>query len=338
MTTNIPKQSINQLKKTLENFKINDAIELCTNEAQTRKFLIEPFFHLLNYMPNDLIPEYNADFGERISQKIDYAILLNKKETILIEAKKYNSRLSDKEAGQLNGYFNNTKNSRIAILTNGIEYRFYSDILQPNVIDNKPFFVFNLSNYSDRDLETLIKFDKRYILVNEIINTAQESVFAEDFETSLLKEFIAPSKDLLKIIHRNMSFKTKFNDETQGKMIKMINSALLKSLYDKKVIDESNSNTGGIITTESEIQAYHTIRTLLIQNRKIPSQRIFFKDFKSFFNISIDEHPKKIICKLVFTDSKMKLIIENNEYLLSSIDDVLKYKNELTNRTLILLE
>ncbi|CAA9198916.1 type I restriction enzyme HsdR N-terminal domain-containing protein [Flavobacterium collinsii] len=338
MTTNIPKQSINQLKKTLENFKINDAIELCTNEAQTRKFLIEPFFHLLNYMPNDLIPEYNADFGERISQKIDYAILLNKKETILIEAKKYNSRLSDKEAGQLNGYFNNTKNSRIAILTNGIEYRFYSDILQPNVIDNKPFFVFNLSNYSDRDLETLIKFDKRYIVVNEIINTAQESVFAEDFETSLLKEFIAPSKDLLKIIHRNMSFKTKFNDETQGKMIKMINSALLKSLYDKKVIDESNSNTGGIITTESEIQAYHTIRTLLIQNRKIPSQRIFFKDFKSFFNISIDEHPKKIICKLVFTDSKMKLIIENNEYLLSSIDDVLKYKNELTNRTLILLE
>ncbi|CAI2769235.1 type I restriction enzyme HsdR N-terminal domain-containing protein [Flavobacterium collinsii] len=338
MTTNIPKQSINQLKKTLENFKINDAIELCTNEAQTRKFLIEPFFHLLNYMPNDLIPEYNADFGERISQKIDYAILLNKKETILIEAKKYNSRLSDKEAGQLNGYFNNTKNSRIAILTNGIEYRFYSDILQPNVIDNKPFFVFNLSNYSDRDLETLIKFDKRYIVVNEIINTAQESVFAEDFETSLLKEFIAPSKDLLKIIHRNMSFKTKFNDETQGKMIKMINSALLKSLYDKKVIDESNSNTGGIITTESEIQAYHTIRTLLIQNRKIPSQRIFFKDFKSSFNISIDEHPKKIICKLVFTDSKMKLIIENNEYLLSSIDDVLKYKNELTNRTLILLE
>ncbi|MFG4004299.1 hypothetical protein B0A67_20800 [Flavobacterium aquidurense] len=338
MTTNIPKQSINQLKKTLENFKIDDAIELCTNEAQTRKFLIEPFFHLLNYISNDLIPEYNADFGERISQKIDYAILLNKKDTILIEAKKYNSRLSDKEAGQLNGYFNNTKNSRIAILTNGIEYRFYSDVVQPNVIDNKPFFVFNLTNFTDKDLETLIKFDKRYVVVNEIIKTAQECVFVEDFEASLLKELIAPSKDLLKIIHRNMNFKVKFNEENQAKMINMINSALLKSLYEKKVLAESNSNTGGIITTESEIQAYHTIRTLLIQNKKIPSQRIFFKDFKSFFNISIDDNLKKVICKLVFTDSKMKIIIENNEYLLTSIDDVLKYKNELTNRTLALLE
>jgi hypothetical protein len=263
---------------------------------------------------------------------------LNKKDTILIEAKKYNSRLSDKEAGQLNGYFNNTKNSRIAILTNGIEYRFYSDVVQPNVIDNKPFFVFNLTNFTDKDLETLIKFDKRYVVVNEIIKTAQECVFVEDFEASLLKELIAPSKDLLKIIHRNMNFKVKFNEENQAKMINMINSALLKSLYEKKVLAESNSNTGGIITTESEIQAYHTIRTLLIQNKKIPSQRIFFKDFKSFFNISIDDNLKKVICKLVFTDSKMKIIIENNEYLLTSIDDVLKYKNELTNRTLALLE
>ena len=338
MTTNIPKQSINQLKKAIESFKINEAIELCTNEAQTRKFLIEPFFHLLNYISNDLIPEYNADFGERISQKIDYAILLNKKDTILIEAKKYNSRLSDKEAGQLNGYFNNTKNSRIAVLTNGIEYRFYSDVLQPNIIDNKAFFVFNLSNYTEKDLETLIKFDKRYVVVNEIIKTAQECVFTEDFEATLLKELIAPSKDFLKIIHREMNFKTKFTEETQAKMIKMINSALLKSLYEKKVLSEANSNTGGIITTESEIQAYHTIRTLLIQNKKIPSQRIFFKDFKSFFNISIDDNLKKVICKLVFSDSKMKIVIENNEYLLSSVDDVLKYKNELTIRTLTLLE
>lgn len=338
MTTNIPKQSINQLKKSLENFKINEAIELCTNEAQTRKFLIEPFFHLLNYISNDLIPEFNADFGERVSQKIDYAILLNKKETILIEAKKYNSKLSDKEAGQLNGYFNNTKSSRIAVLTNGIEYRFYSDILLPNVIDTKPFFIFNLINYSDRDLETLIKFDKRYVVINEIIKTAQDCVFAEDFEVALLKEFIAPSKDLLKIIYRNMNFKVKFNEETQGKMINMINSALLKSLYDKKVLSESNSNTGGIITTETEIQAYHTIRTLLIQNKKIPSQRIFFKDFKSFFNISVDDNLKKVICKLVFTDAKLKIIIENNEYVLSNVDDVLKYKNELINRTLMLLE
>ena len=338
MNTVIPKQAITQLRKMLDNFKLKDAIELCTNEAQTRKFLIEPFFLMLNYVSNDLIPEYNADFGDRISQKIDYAIILNKKDTILVEAKKYNSKLTDKEAGQLNGYFNNTKNSKIAILTNGIEYRFYSDVVEPNLIDSKPFFCFNINQYNDSQIEALLKFDKRYINIKQTVLSAQQTVFNESFENAFFREMVAPSKDLLKIIHKNMIFKSKFNDETQGKMINLINSSLLKSVYDKKVIDEANSNTLGVITTEIEIQAYHIIRTLLIQNKKIPNERIGYKDFKSFFNIQVDENSKKVICKLIFNDSKMKLTIDNNEYNLENIDDLLKYKNELTNRTLLLIE
>lgn len=337
-TTVIPKQAISQLKKMLDNFKLTEALEISSNEAQTRKFLIEPFFFMLNYVSTDLIPEYNADFGDRVSQKIDYAIVLNKKDTILIEAKKQSSKLTDKEAGQLNGYFNNTKNSKIAILTNGVDYRFYSDVVEPNIIDNKPFFVFNLSRYTENDIEGLLKFDKRFIKIKEIVESAQEIVFAESFEDSLFKELLAPSKDLLKIIHRNMLFKTKFNEEIQGKMINLINSSLLKCLYDKKVIEESNSNSQGVITTELEIQAYHIIRTLLIQNKKIPNERISYKDFKNFFNVSIDDSSKKVICKLGFNNGKMRISIENNEYILEHIDDLVKYKNELTNRTLALVE
>ncbi len=337
MTPIIPKQAVNQLKKSLDNFKLKDAIELCTNEAQTRKFLIEPFFLMLNYESNNLIPEYNADFGDRISQKIDYAILLNKKETILVEAKKYNSKLTDKEAGQLNGYFGNTKNSKIAILTNGIEYRFYSDVVEPNIIDSKPFFIFCIDNFTESDLDSLIKFDKRYIKVTDIVKSAQELVFNESFETAFFKELVAPSKDLLKIIHRNMTFTSKFNEETQGNMINQINSSFLKCMYDKKLLLEAMSNSQGVITTELEIQAYHVIRTLLIQNKKIPKDRIGFKDFKSFFNITVDDSTKKVICKLVFSDSKMKITIENNEYILDNIDDLMKYKNELTNRALALV-
>jgi hypothetical protein len=335
----LPKQSVNQLKKALDNFKYNDAIELCTNEAQTRKFLIEPFFEILNYASNDLIPEYSADFGERISQKIDYAILLNKKDIILVEAKKHNSKLTDKEAGQLNGYFGNTKNSKIGILTNGTEYRFYSDVVQPNLIDSKPFFIFNITSYSESDLDTLIKFDKRYIKVIEIVKTAQEVVFIESFESSFFNELATPSKDLLKLIFKNMSFKTKpFNDEIQIKLIKLFNSSLLKSMYERKLLLEVQSNSQGIITTEIEIQAYHIIRTLLIQNKKIPKERIGYRDFKGFFNICIDDSTQKVICKLNFNNSNMKITIESNEFILENIDDLLKYKNHLTDRTLKIIE
>src|SRR5690349_16583678 len=101
------KQIYNQLKKSLDNFQLQERMTHCNNEDQTRSFLIEPFFELLNYSKDkrDLIPEFEADFGDRVSNKVDYAIFLNKKESLLIECKKCKTKLSDKEAGQLNGYF-----------------------------------------------------------------------------------------------------------------------------------------------------------------------------------------------------------------------------------------
>ena len=78
-TTNINrKQAFNFLKKSLDGFNFAQKSENCSNEAQTKKFLIDPFFMLLNYGHEDLIPEYEADFGERISNKVDYAIKLNR--------------------------------------------------------------------------------------------------------------------------------------------------------------------------------------------------------------------------------------------------------------------
>jgi hypothetical protein len=339
-TVIIPKQAVSQLKKAIDNLKLPEAMEMCTNEAQTRKFLIEPFFQTLNYQSTDLIPEYNADFGDRISNKVDYAIRINpkKKEYILVEAKKHNTKLSDKEAGQLNGYFGVTKNSKIAVLTNGIEYKFFSDVCEPNIIDSKPFFTFHLINYSESDLEGLIKFDKRFINVPEIIKAAQTTVFNQSFETAFFNELVAPSKDLLKLIHKNMTFQSKFNEDSQKNMIGQINSTFLRTMYDRKVVLEASSNSQGVITTESEIQAYHTIRTLLIQNKKIPRERLGFKDYKGFFTIGVDDNSKKVICKLMFNGAVLKIAISDKEYTLDHVDDLLKYKNELTNRTMQLLE
>lgn len=331
------KQAFNLLKKTLDSFNFELKSENCANEAQTKKFLIDPFFMLLNYAHEDLIPEYEADFGDRVSNKVDYAIKLNRKDIIIVECKKLNSKLTDKEAGQLSGYFQNAKNSRVAILTNGKEYRFYSDVVLTNTMDSKPFFIFNLEHYSEKDIDDLLDFDARIIDISKTILKAQESVYIEDFENTFFKEMTVPSPEFLKLMHKKMSFKTKFNED---KMKDLMNSSLFKSLADKILLYETktNSKSSGIITTEDEMQAYHTIRTLLIQNKKIPSARISFRDLKSVFNITLDDNQKKIICQLKFTDNSKKISIGTNDYILDCIDDVLKYKNELLAKTLEMLE
>jgi hypothetical protein len=331
------KQALNFLKKSLETFNFEQKSDNCGNEAQTKKFLIDPFFMLLNYAHEDLIPEYEADFGERVSNKVDYAIKLNRKDIIIIECKKLTSKLTDKEAGQLSGYFQNAKNSRIAILTNGREYRFYSDVALTNTMDSKPFFVFDITSYSDNDVENLLDFDARIINVNDIIIKAQESVFIEDFENTFFKEMTNPSTDFLKLMHKRMTFKTKYNED---RMKELMNSSLFKSLTEKIIIHETktNSKSAGIITTSDELQAYHTIRTLLIQNKKIPNDRITYRDQKGTFNILVDDNQRKTICQLKFTDSSKKLIVGMNEYPLENIDDILKFKIELNERTLQLIE
>ena len=123
-------------------------------------------------------------------------------------------------------------------------------------------------------------------------------------------------------------------------MKELMNSSLFKSLTEKIILHETktNSKSAGIITTDEEIQAYHTTRTILIQNRKIPADRIGYRDQKGNFNILVDDNQRKIICQLKFTESTKKILIGLNEYPLENIDEILKFKNELIDRTISLLE
>ena len=67
------KQIVKEIKKELDQFDFKKAIEMCENEAQTRMYLIEPFFEILRFnrgmFAGDLHPEFTADFGNSVSKK-----------------------------------------------------------------------------------------------------------------------------------------------------------------------------------------------------------------------------------------------------------------------------
>ena len=49
---------------------------------------------------------------------------------------------------------------RFGVLTNGSMYRFFTDLEQPNKMDEKPFFEFDPLDFKERDVEELKKFAK----------------------------------------------------------------------------------------------------------------------------------------------------------------------------------
>src|ERR1022692_3804639 len=120
-----------------------------------------PFINALGYdvfNPSEVVPEFITDIGTKKGEKIDYLIYNNGKPTILVECKHC---LQDLELhdGQLLRYFH-VSDARFGLLTNGIVYRFYSDLVAANKMDEKPFLEFDITEINDNQIEELHKFHK----------------------------------------------------------------------------------------------------------------------------------------------------------------------------------
>ena len=167
--------------------------EILTEEA-TKHSLILPFIHMLGYNvtnPKEVIPEYTADFGIKKGEKVDYAIIVNGKPLLIIEAKSCKLKLNDNNASQLYRYFTVCK-AKYAILTNGVEYRLYTDIDEVNIMDRKPAYKIDMTNTTPKDLDILMALSKEKLNINtlqltrELLKTVK-SVHTEDAENSTRK-------------------------------------------------------------------------------------------------------------------------------------------------------
>ncbi len=136
-------EELNNLANRIANYK--NSVE---GEQATINAFVLPFIRILGYddaNPVEVVPEFTADIGTKKGEKIDLAIFKNENVIMLIECKKWRSDFSNADVSQLFRYFTAVKEARIGVLTNGIQYRFYTDSEEPNVMDTKPFFEFSMS-------------------------------------------------------------------------------------------------------------------------------------------------------------------------------------------------
>lgn len=143
--------------------KVQNQRDVIQTEEAAKNAFVMPFIStVLGYDvfdPHEVVPEYTADVGIKKGEKIDYAIMRNGEVQILIECKKSGDSLRIEYASQLYRYFSVT-NARIAVLTNGHAYHFYTDLDAPNKMDSKPFLVLDLEDIDETLLPELRKLTK----------------------------------------------------------------------------------------------------------------------------------------------------------------------------------
>jgi len=136
--------------------------QIATEEAAKTAFVL-PFIKVLGYDftdPTEVEPEHTCDVGTKKGEKIDYAILKDGAPVLLIECK-HSSQNLDYCGNQLFRYFGTSK-AKYAVLTDGIQYRFFSDLESENVMDKTPFLEIDMTNLKDSQIEELKKFHKSY--------------------------------------------------------------------------------------------------------------------------------------------------------------------------------
>ncbi len=339
----------NQLKALAE--KINKLKDKIETEESTKHAFVLPFINILGFdtfNPIEVVPEFTADLGLKKGEKVDYAIFQDNTPILIVECKNWKENL-DNHNSQLFRYFHATK-TRFALLTNGINYRFYTDLEQTNKMDEKPFLEFDITNIKDNEIHEISKFHKSNFDVAKIVNNASSLKYTKEIKKSISEELAEPSRPFVKLFANKVysgRITEKIMDEFTGLVHKAFNqtisdkvnnrlNAALNKEAEKQQEDvvEEEEEQSKIITTEEELEGFRIVVAIL--RRKLPTHRIIHRDTQSYFGILLDDNNRKPLCRLHLNASTKYIGIideDKNETreVIQSIDDIYQFEEQLLN-------
>lgn len=341
--------------------KVEQQAESIVTEEATKTAIIMPFISsVLGYdvfNPTEVIPEYVADVGTKKGEKVDYAIVNNGSVQILIEAKKIGEDLSIKCASQLYRYFSVTT-AKIAILTNGQIYRFYTDLDAPNKMDERPFLELDILDIDDHVIPELKKLAKSNFDVESIINAAGELKYVSQIKKILSGQLNLPDEDFIKFFASKIydgpitqRVREQFtpliikglNQFVSDKVNERLKTAMSGNTSVRPLQDEKEDKAAacecddGIITTVEEIEGYNIVKAIV--RKVVDAKRVIGRDTKSYFGILLDDNNRKPICRLHFNRSQKYLGVfdqDKNETRnpIETLDDIFKFEEQLKNTAL----
>lgn len=353
------KDSIFQLAERVSSLK-----ESIQTEEATKNAFIMPFIQALGYdvfNPLEVVPEMDCDIAKKKGEKIDYAIMKDGSPIMLIECKHWKQDLNLHD-NQLKRYYVASK-AKFGLLTNGIVYRFYTDLIKENIMDDVPFLEFNLEKIRETQIEEVKKFCKENFDLDNILSSANELKYMSEVKKIIRSEFDEPSPELVKMLTKRVyegivtqKVLDQFTDVVKRALKSHINDVMSEKLGiaikatevagapiqtpspapEKKDTEEPQKEEGKaskINTTMEEMEGYYIVKSIVCE--VIASERVTYRDSQSYFAIFADDNNRRPICRLHFNNTNNKrigFVDENRNEQMESIeklDDIYNFKKQL---------
>jgi hypothetical protein len=279
---------------------------IATEEATKNAFVMPFISTVLGYdvfNPSEVIPEFIADVGIKKGEKIDYALVHNGEVQILIEVKKVTEPLDVRHAYQLFRYFATTK-SRVAILTNGETYEFFTDLDAPNVMDSKPFLVLDLTAVDETLLPEVAKLTKESFDLDFLRLFATHIYPGKSF-TQRMREELSPlvAKATAQFLNEQARERLKTALEDDGKTAEDDVKDAAQTLPSNPAPEDDLQ--GDIFTTDQELEGYRIVRAIVCS--EVSANRVIGRDSKTYFAVILDNNNRKPIARLWFNRKQMYL-------------------------------
>lgn len=302
-----------------------------TEEATKNAFVMPFISSILGYdvfNPLEVVPEFTADVGVKKGEKVDYAIVKDGEIQILIECKKSIEPVKIEHASQLFRYFAVT-NARIAILTNGEIYQFFTDLDAPNRMDAKPFLVLDLNDIDETLLPELQKLSKDVFDLDSIISAAEELKYIGELKRTLAAQFREPEDEWVKFLTARVytgpytqrvreqftslvakASKQFLNDQVNERLKKALGAqaytagddVAAAAVSSQPVAEADLAEADTIETTLEEIEGYQIVRAIVCS--EVKPARVVQRDAKSYFAVLLDDNNRKPIARLHFNRSQ----------------------------------
>jgi predicted type IV restriction endonuclease len=295
-------------------------------EEATKHSLVVPLFQVLGYdvwNPLEVQPEYGADFNKAPKkgqvEKVDYALKINGEPVIFVECKAVDVEL-DAHDGQLSRYFNTTPSVRVAILTNGVRVKVFTDLQQPNMMDEKPWMDFDLRTAKQAEIDALKKFRKSDFTADQIVGLAEEMVYYNVLVPFIASQLRDPSEQLVRLVAEEIPSIKRIDKKIVERLTPILRKAIQSAILDhvarsfnQQPVSEpvqmvvvqpsagpqpatqtaaaaaaaagptADGARDGIVTTAEELEVFALVSKIV--KEKIPDAQLQYRDAKSYFTI-----------------------------------------------------
>jgi hypothetical protein len=339
--------------------KVQNQREAIQTEEATKNAFVMPFIStILGYdvfNPLEVVPEFTADVGVKKGEKVDYAIMRDGEVQMLIESKKSTEPLRIEHASQLFRYFAVT-NARIAVLTNGQVYNFYTDLDAPNRMDDRPFLVLDLLDIDETLLPELRRLTKDAFDLDSVISAAEELKYVGAIKRAVAAQFREPDEDFVRLFTSRV-YEKRFTQEVRQQFTTLVGKATKQFLNEQvndrlkaalgapyapseaqpaatvissgPVAEDDISRDTEIETTLEELEGYQIVKAIACS--EVKPQRVVHRDAKSYFAVLLDDNNRKTIARLWFNSKKQKYIglfdqhRSETRHPISALDDIYQH-------------